>query len=279
MRKHRAGFGMTVLGLLVMAASAPAATVVTAASGLNLRTGPGTQYQVIRILPHGAAVTVTGSSGIWRKVNASGTVGWVNGAYLGTTSTASLTSCTSTAHIGDSLSAYVLPGLRSEYAARGVTRFVGSAYGGRGVLQKVSADPETGAAAAARIRSSGFTGCWVVALGTNDTANVAAGAWYTRGYAIDRMMKAVDPNGRARVMWVNLFTTRSTGYWSNNNMKLWNQALTAAQGRWPNLKVYNWAAVAATGVAPYADGIHHTGAGYVVRNRSIAAALARFFPR
>lgn len=276
MRILRAGFGMTVLGLLVTATSAQAMVIVTATSGLNLRTGPGLAYPILRVLPCGAAVTVTGSSGSWRRVNADGTVGWVIGAYLGVPS---YTSCTSTAHIGDSLSAYTLPGLRSEYEGRGVTRLVTSAYGGRGILQKVPADPETGRAAAVRIRGSGFSGCWVVALGTNDTANVAAGAWYTRGAAIDRMMSAIDSTGRARVLWVNAYTTRSTGYWSNANMQLWNQALAAAKGRWPNLRIFNWAATAATGAAPFSDGIHHTSAGYAVRNRSIAGALASFFPR
>ena len=276
MKKLNAGFVMVFFGFLMMATSAQAMAVVTASSGLNLRTGPGLGYPVVRILPRGAGVTVTGSSGAWRHVKTGGTSGWVLGAYLGFPSR---TACTSTAHIGDSLSAGTLSGLRSAYAARGVTNLILSAYGARSVFQKVPADPETGLAAATRIKASGFSGCWVIALGTNDTANVAAGAWYTRGAAIDRMMKAIDPYARARVMWVNTYTTWSTGYASNANMRLWNQALVAAKSRWPNLRVFDWAAVAATGAAPFADGIHHTGAGYVVRNGAIADALARFFPR
>jgi hypothetical protein len=62
-------------------------------------------------------------------------------------------------------------------------------------------------------------------------------------------------------------------------MILWNQALEAATARWPNLRVYDWATVAATGAAPYSDGIHHTTAGYAVRDAAIADALVATFPR
>ena len=276
--QHRLRLGAAFLTLLLTAVSAQAMAVVTAVPALNLRSGPGTGYAILRQLPAGTVVSVDGSSGAWRKVHVGSAVGWVSGAWLRDLST-SYTSCTSTAHIGDSLSAYVLPGLRTEYTARGVKSFKASAYGGRGVLQKVSGDPETGQAAATRIRGTGFAGCWVVALGTNDTANVAAGAWYSRATAIDRMMSAIDPYKKSRVMWVNTFTTRTTGYWSNYNMRLWNDALASAKSRWPNLRVFDWSVTASTGAATYADGIHHTSSGYTVRNRSIAAALAMYFPR
>ena len=147
------------------------------------------------------------------------------------------------------------------------------AYGGRAILQKLPDDPHTGEQAAMIIRASGFSGCWVVALGTNDTANVAAGAGYTRARAIDRMMSAIDETGATPVMWVDTFTTRTSGYWANANMRLWNDALSEATARWPNLRVFDWAAIAATGDAPFSDGIHHTSAGYDVRNAAIARAL------
>lgn len=186
-------------------------------------------------------------------------------------------SCHEVAHIGDSLSAYTVDPLTQAYAKLGVSAQI-DAYGGRAILQKLPADPKTGKQAALDFVAAGFGGCWVVALGTNDTANVAAGAWYTRGEAIDEMMNAIDPKGLAPVMWVNAYTTKTTGYWSNANMQLWNAALTDALSRWPNLKVFDWATVAATGSAPFADGIHHTSAGYAVRNQAIAEALVGFFP-
>jgi hypothetical protein len=185
---------------------------------------------------------------------------------------------TGVAHIGDSLTYYTQRDLTEAYAEVGASVTI-DAYGGRAVKQKIAADPRTGEQAAAKLVGEGFDGCWVVALGTNDTANIAAGAWYDHGEAIDTMMMAIDPTEAAPVMWVNTFTTKTTGYWKNANMILWNQALAAAPSRWPNLRVYDWAAVAATGVAPYSDGIHHTTAGYGVRDAAIAEALVATFPK
>lgn len=190
---------------------------------------------------------------------------------------ASKTRCRSVLHIGDSLAAEARQSLSEAYRALGVTPKI-DAYAGRSALQKLRADPMTGRQAARRLREHGFTGCWVVALGTNDTANVAAGASYTRARAIDEMMKAVDPSGAERVLWVNVYTTKTSGHWSNANMQAWNQALIEAQGRWANLSVLDWAGVASSGVAPFSDGIHHTVEGYSVRNRAIAEALARVWP-
>jgi hypothetical protein len=181
--------------------------------------------------------------------------------------------CAAVAHIGDSLTAYTIEPLRDAYKAVGLTAEI-DAYGGRAILQKLPADPKTGQQAALDFVDAGFKGCWVVALGTNDTANVAVGASYTRAYAIDEMMRAIDPTAKAPVTWVNTFTTKTTGSWSNDNMKLWNDALEKALSRWPNMKVFDWAKIAATGAAPYSDGIHHTTTGYAVRNKAIAKAIA-----
>jgi hypothetical protein len=180
--------------------------------------------------------------------------------------------CPAVAHIGDSLTAYTVPSLTAAYQAVGASVQI-DAYGGRAVLQKLADDPKTGKQAALDIRASGFSGCWVVALGTNDTADVAAGAGYTRAHAIDEMMAAIDPSGSARVLWVNTYTTLTTGYYANANMILFNQALADATARWPALRVFDWASIAAGGSAPFVDGIHHTTAGYTVRNQAIAAAL------
>lgn len=180
--------------------------------------------------------------------------------------------CPKVAHIGDSLTAFTVEPLRAAYLAVGTEAQI-DAFGGRAILQKLPDDPKTGKQAALDFRAAGFDGCWVVALGTNDTANVAAGSSYTRAQAIDEMMMAVDPAKKARVLWVNLFTTRTTGFYQNANMILFNEALEDARGRWPNLVIFDWAAIAAGGSAPYIDGIHHTTAGYTVRNAAIAGAL------
>ena len=187
------------------------------------------------------------------------------------------TSCTSVAHIGDSLTYYTRNSLTAAYQQVGAKARI-DAYGGRAIKQKIPEDPRTGKSAAAAFVAQGFKGCWVVALGTNDTANIAAGAWYTRVEAIDEMMNAIDPTGVELVVWVNTYTTRATGYYGNANMVLWNEALEEAKGHWSNMRIYDWASEAATGNAPYSDGIHHTAAGNEVRNAAIARALVNLFP-
>lgn len=187
------------------------------------------------------------------------------------------TRCAHVAHVGDSLTATTIEPLRAAYAKVGALAQI-DAYGGRAIFEHLPDDPKNGHRAALDFHDAGFQGCWVVALGTNDTANVAAGAKYTRAQSIDAMMSAIDAKAKADVLWVNAFTTKETGFWANDNMLLWNEELMKARKRWPNLRVFDWALIAATGSAPFKDGIHHTKPGYEVRNASIAAALAKAFP-
>lgn len=186
--------------------------------------------------------------------------------------------CKDVAHVGDSLTSSTLEPLRAAYATAGVTARI-EAFGGRAIFDRMPSDPKTGRQAALDLKASGFSGCWVVALGTNDTANVAAGAKYTRAQAIDAMMTAIDATAKAPVLWVNAYTTKAQGFWANDHMALWNDALKAALARWPNLRVFDWAALAATGKAPFKDGVHHTKEGYAVRNEAIVRALVSAFPK
>ena len=56
--------------------------VVTASSGLNLRSGPSTSNAVLLTMPHGAVVSVTDAQGAWYKVDFHGSVGWASASYL-----------------------------------------------------------------------------------------------------------------------------------------------------------------------------------------------------
>lgn len=58
-----------------------AETKVTTAN-LNMRTGPGTGYGVIMVIPKGAQVSVSGYSGDWAKVSYSGKTGYAHVSYL-----------------------------------------------------------------------------------------------------------------------------------------------------------------------------------------------------
>ena len=51
-----------------------------------------------------------------------------------------------------------------------------------------------------RVRK-GYRGCWVLALGTNDTADVSVGSGVSRDTRIRRMMYVLSD---FRVLWVNV---------------------------------------------------------------------------
>jgi hypothetical protein len=95
-----------------------------------------------------------------------------------------------------------------------------------------------------------------------------------RATRIDRMMSvaAGEP-----VLWVDVKTLVPSGAWSNANMVLWNQALQAAEPRYPNLRIYDWASVVQDSWFG-SDQVHYTSVGYRNRARMIADALAAAFP-
>jgi len=192
------------------------------------------------------------------------------------------TSCTSVAHIVDStsvgmVSADWLPDpaqrLAAQYRDVGVRQVRIDASGGRSIVEEMP-DQLNGYTVAENWQTAGYRGCWVFALGTNDTANVSVGSSVGLAARIAEMMSVAHGEP---VMWVNTQTDLTQGPWSEANMQLWNNALLAACKAYPNMRIFNWAAM----VQPawhLADGIHYTSAGYAIRARAIAGALARAFP-
>lgn len=60
------------------------ATTGTTTTALNLRSGPGTGYRVITVLPAGTQGTVLSTSGSWYKISTSRGTGWVSRTYFRT---------------------------------------------------------------------------------------------------------------------------------------------------------------------------------------------------
>jgi hypothetical protein len=121
----------------------------------------------------------------------------------------------------------------------------------------------------------GYRGCWVYALGTNDTANVSVGSAVGLMARIERMMSVAHGEP---VMWVNTRTLLSSGPWSEANEQAWDNTLHAALAKYPNMRIFNWAAVAQPAWF-LSDGIHYNSVGCAARAKAIADALARAFPR
>ncbi len=192
------------------------------------------------------------------------------------------TSCTSVAHIGDSTSVGMvspqeLPDAAQRLAAQyddvGVRRVLINASGGRSIVEQLPGQLN-GYRVASGWYQAGYRGCWVFALGTNDTANVSVGSPVSIAARIQEMMSAAHGEP---VMWVNTETDLSSGPWSLANMQLWNNTLVAACAAYPNMRIFNWAAMVQPGWH-LPDGIHYTAAGYAIRARAIARALAGAFP-
>jgi peptidoglycan/LPS O-acetylase OafA/YrhL len=193
-----------------------------------------------------------------------------------------LTSCRAVVHIGDStsdglISPDYLPNpkerMAAQYARVGVTEFIPEISGARSIVETYDGEPNAYTVAQQLLRR-GYRGCWVLALGTNDTADVYVGSPVSLATRIRQMMSLV---GNQPVMWVNVKSLLASGPYSEADMLLWNRALIRACASYPNMRVYDWAAAARTSWFT-TDGIHYTSTGYAARAYLIARALAKAFP-
>jgi hypothetical protein len=122
--------------------------------------------------------------------------------------------------------------------------------------------------------AKGFRGCWVLALGTDDTANVYMGSQVGRMDRIEQMMSVV---GNQPVLWVNVKSLLESGSYSEANMELWNSSLLQACASYPNMRVFDWASMANDSWF-ISDGIHYTSEGDAQRARLTADSLVHAFP-
>jgi len=190
--------------------------------------------------------------------------------------------CTSVVHIGDStseglVSSNYLPNphqlIDHQYARVGVTTTHLEVSGARSIYETFEGMPNAHDVAQAW-KDQGYEGCWVLALGTNEAANVGAGSNF--GFD-DRIKSMMDVIGHEPVMWVNVRTLVTTGPYANANMLAWDKALVQACNQYPNMRVYDWAS-AVKNKWFIDDGTHFTTPGYAQRSRLIANALRDSFP-
>lgn len=216
-------------------------------------------------------------------VNALGLAGAASGAAAAATPAAALrSSCRQVAHLGDStseslISPAYLPDpaqrIQAQYARVGVPRQIMEIVGANSIVETLPGD-ENGYDIARGLVDAGYQGCWVLALGTNDAADVAIGSNVGMAARIQRMMALI---GKRPVLWVNVKTLVTSGAYAEANMKQWDNALLAACARYPNMRVFNWAHLANPAWFT-TDGIHYTSTGSAIRSAAIADALATAFP-
>lgn len=194
------------------------------------------------------------------------------------------TSCTKVIHIGDSTSegldsAEYLPNpkerIENRYAEVGVKETHMEVQGARSIEERYEGQPNAQEVAEAW-KAEGYKGCWVLALGTNEAADVAAGSSVGLDERIEKMMNII---GDEPVLWVNVKTLPDAPeFYSEEGMKKWDEDLETACLRYPNMRVYNWAADVKDAWF-ISDGIHFTSPGYAARAELIAHALAHAFPK
>ena len=192
------------------------------------------------------------------------------------------TTCEAVVHIGDStseglVSEEYLPDpkrlISAQYARVGATTQHLEVSGARSIFENYEGLPNAQEVAEAW-KNEGFEGCWVLALGTNEAANVAAGSTYTYDDRIDAMMSTI---GDEPVLWVNVKSLLPDTPYAEDNMRAWDKAVRKACDRYPHMRVYDWASdVQDQWFIP--DGIHFTSHGYAERGRLIADALLKAFP-
>jgi len=232
--------------------------------------------------PNGGAITSSSVGGADISTSSAAAALAYSGADAGR-SFPLKTSCTSVAHFGDSTSDGLVspdylpdPALRigAQYADVGVRHVRFDIQGGTSIVETIDNEPNAYDLAQRLVRE-GYRGCWVLALGTNDTADVAVGSYVGIAQRIARMMSVAHGEP---VMWVNVRSLVRSGPYAEKNMQAWDRALLRACRSYPNMRVFDWAALVQR---PWyiPDGIHYTSPGYAERSRLIAEALAVAFPR
>lgn len=192
------------------------------------------------------------------------------------------TRCSQVVHIGDSTSVGLmapnvlvdpLDRIDARYREVGVAAAYTDISGARSIIETYKGQPNAKTSVTQAL-ANGYDGCWVFAMGTNDTANQAVGSRIGATARIDQMM---GPVGDDPVLWVTVRTRRDSGPYADAEMRKWNEALVAACQRYPNMRVYDWAAQVQDGWF-LGDGIHFNTVGYRWRAALIARALAFGFP-
>ncbi len=201
---------------------------------------------------------------------------------VGDSYAATRTSCRSVVYIGDSTSegetspSYI-PNPRLRLPAQlndvGVRVVYSEISGARSIVETYNGEPNAATVAQSHV-SAGFRGCWIIAMGTNDSADVNVGSNVGLVARINRMMSII---GNQRVVWIDAITLLSSTPYAESGMQNWNQDLLAACSRYPNMRIFDWGSHAKRNYF-IPDGTHYTSAGYVARSNLFARALAEAFP-
>jgi peptidoglycan/LPS O-acetylase OafA/YrhL len=158
----------------------------------------------------------------------------------------------------------------------GVHNFVGAISGARSIIESYDGQASGEDVIEQHVRA-GYRGCWIIALGNIDAATVAKYAPDTTSIAdrISTVMRTIPKH--SPVMWMTTRTILTAGDFRESVYPAWSRGLVQACGKYPNMRVYDWASAYKTAwIGP--DGIHATTTGYRHKAYLMARAMVAGFP-
>lgn len=201
---------------------------------------------------------------------------------------ATRTRCTEIVHVGDSTSLAMFTdsgvltpadNATTVYKATGVRTVINSSFGARATNQGFK-DAPSGNESIQQILNNGVDpdACFVIALGTNDAANMnVEGEDNSRGH-IEATMKIIGP--KHPVLWITTIVNPAGAprWYDKSVMDAWNSALYAEQISHPNMWVYPWDKEVQPKWFIDGDGVHYNQVGSSERSHRFAQAVINAWP-
>lgn len=194
--------------------------------------------------------------------------------------------CSTVIHIGDSTSIALnspdyLPDpadrVGAQYKRVGAKDVYLDIKGARAVIERYKDDPNATEVVTNMESHHYKDACWVMAIGTNDAANVTAG---NQTSAEDRIRTIMDiVKDEKHVLWPTVKTVNAAqSAYANSGMQHYDEALRKMCREYPNLRLYDWAGEVQDDWF-IDDGIHPNTVGAKEKGRRFADALTQAFPK
>lgn len=172
--------------------------------------------------------------------------------------------CDYLVHIGDSLTLPSLSYIKDYYSRVGFPDAVVDASNGRSIIYSGDDSTMNGLEAVRHYQEAlGDNICWVLALGTNDSAAV------DQNRMLERFNSMMFVIGGQKVVWINVWSdSRSRPDYNSTDSQAWNSILMREKHKYSNMDVLDWAGTAKIHPEWFiSDGIHYNS--YGARQRSI----------
>ena len=183
--------------------------------------------------------------------------------------------CEHVIHIGDSLSLPMQTELKNSYIMLGAPNVILSVGNGRSIRYAQAPDTVSGLDAIKYWRNKlhRSTVCWVIALGTNDSATNRPDEWRRR---IDALLEAVDGDP---VVMVNVwYDSDNRPEYSEEDALEWNATLLEYVTKHSNFNVFDWATLAQSHPEWFTfDGIHYGKLGITARVKWVSEGSMSIF--